>query len=220
MKNIQRLRALLYFTIIELLVVIAIIASLAAILLPALSKAKDKARAAVCLNNIKQQLTALTIYADDHGGSIVSPLTDPAAETTWNLVLLNHNYLPVGQGSDTFVCPVYEPFTYSDSSSSKVYGMRFVENIDNASNPTAAWNLRYTALTRIQNPSEYLLIADSVQTSADHQWYVIALLDTLSDLKVHARHGSKANCGFIDGSARPIDAAELVSKTYNVTTNK
>ena len=218
--EIKRSYTLSHFTIIELLVVISIIVVLASLILPVLSRAKGKARAAVCLNSIKQQLTALTIYADDYGGSIVSPITDPITQATWNLVLLNQNYLPVGQGSDTFVCPTYAPFTYTDAGSSKVYGMRFVEDVDNASNPTAPWNQRYTAMTRIQDPSEYILIADSIRASVNHQWYVVALLDSLSDLKLHARHDLKANCGFIDGSARAIHSSELVLETYNVTTDK
>src|SRR6266404_8539353 len=63
------------FTLIELLVVIAIIAILAAMLLPALARAKTRAQGAACLNNLRQLQFCWSLYVDDHNG-LMPPSND------------------------------------------------------------------------------------------------------------------------------------------------
>ena len=86
------------FTLIELLVVIAIIAILAAILFPVFAKAREKARQASCLSNMKQILLGSLMYAQDYDERL-HPLMSPAG---YGYVLLLDPYI---KNRNIWTCP-------------------------------------------------------------------------------------------------------------------
>jgi prepilin-type N-terminal cleavage/methylation domain-containing protein/prepilin-type processing-associated H-X9-DG protein len=189
------------FTLIELLVVIAIIAILAAMLLPALAKAREKARTISCLSNIKQLTLGDQMYAGDSKETVM-PYGDHAcggaACTVWYSTETRAGYMgPYVSDLNVQKCP-------SESTLDRGIGVNTYHfhgcvpyNIMGRTGTASLWMFgNGESLAKATAPSQAMSFADTAMNSGDVECLVCWPGATNY---IPLRHNNMINCGFLDG---------------------
>jgi len=190
------------FTLIELLVVIAIIAILAAILFPVFAKAREKARQASCLSNVRQLNTAILSYAQDYD-ELLPHRQGP------NMVHIYTQIDPYIKNSQVRICP-----SLNNTSQGYSYGF----NWRHACCDTAAagWWGKDCALAKYQAPAQTMMLADTTNSQngvggADGTGAVDFIYCSIcystppysyTNWALASRHNGGFNAGFVDGHAK------------------
>jgi len=215
------------FTLIELLVVIAIIAILAAMLLPALSKAREKAREAACMSNLKQLGLAFMMYAQDYDEYLPMTTYNPGGSVyiCWfgsgvsgvGVIkpYVGDNATGMKTSNRVFSCPsLFGKYgrLISAGYRDRTYGMNlyFRYQSDENSNLGKGKEPHYHKLSEVRRPSHTALVGDGNWTSSG-KYFVEYISDYYNpgcegignNVKPNSGiHNGGANICFVDGHAR------------------